>query len=94
MWLLNRSKKEKKEVDNNTLQREAIEQLKSFRDVGEKFNYCGVELIVEELFFWNIGVTGSYLIARMTAAYKNKLGEIKYLYFYPKHLPALIAENR
>lgn len=87
MWPFTRKKKE----NPKNLTQEAIEDLKSFRDIGQTFYYRGIEMIVEEL--WDIDLNSGY-IPRIAAAYKNKHGEIKYLYFYPRHLKALIAENK
>lgn len=90
MWPFTSNKQTKKEPKRNTT-REAIETLRSFRDIGQTFYYRGIEMIVEEL--WDIDFNIGY-IPRIAAAYKNNLGEIKYLYFYCRHLPALIAENK
>lgn len=80
----------KKNEPKPDLAMEAIEDLKSFRDVGETFNYRGIEMIVESYgeFLPYIGFVPS-----LFAAYKNDHGELKHAKFLPRELPALRAEN-
>ncbi len=69
-----------------------IEDLKSFGDIGHKFNYLGVEMIIESHTKFSAS-SRSMLLPVLTAAYKNDLGEIKTKEFTRRHLPALRAEN-
>jgi len=68
----------------------AIGELRKFRAIGEKFNYMGIEMIVES----HVDMV-KYIgfIPYLTAAYKNNNGELKHAYFKYSELPALIAEN-
>ena len=68
---------------------EAIDKLRSFRDVGEKFNYMGIEMIVESHYFSDIDC----VYPRISAAYKNNNGELNHAEFQLHYLPALRAEN-
>lgn len=86
MWPF--AKKEQKEqISDYTL--EAINKLKSFRCIGEKFNYMGIEMIVESHYYSDID--GIY--PRISAAYKNNNGELCHAEFLFGELPALRAEN-
>ena len=78
----------KKEPERDYTQ-ETIEKLRSFRDVGEKFNYMDIEMIVES--HYSSGIYGVY--PRISAAYKNNNGELKHAEFMFRELPALRAEN-
>lgn len=71
------------------LTQEAIDDLKSFRDIGEKFNYMGIEMIVESHYYFS--PYGGH--PRILAAYKNEHGELKHAEFLRRELPALRAEN-
>ncbi len=77
-----------KEPERNTTQ-EAIDDLASFRDIGEKFTYMGIEMIVESHYYFSL--YGG--IPRISAAYKNEHGELKHATFIRQELPALRAEN-
>jgi hypothetical protein len=69
----------------------AIGRFIHFRDVGETFNYRGIEMIVEgHVILDSFGCTHPCLCA----AYKNAKGELCRTSFYPGDLPALKAENR
>ena len=86
-------KKKHKEPEPDYTQ-EAIDRLKAFKDIGEKFNYLGVEMIVTHHHEISLGLNyGIDLIATLKADYRNNLGEIKSVSFSPGELPALIAEN-
>ena len=78
----------KKEPERDYTQ-ETIEKLRSFRDVGEKFNYMGIEMIVER--HCDFTQYGSF--PKITAAYKNNNGELNHAEFWVRDLPALRAEN-
>ena len=71
------------------LTQEAIDDLKSFRNIGEKFNYMGITMIVESHYLYNIN--GGHPL--LSAAYKNAYGELKHASFLRRELPALRAEN-
>ena len=70
---------------------EAFEALRNFRDVGEKFNYLGVEMIVES--HWKNYPAAAGFVPMLCAAYRNDHGEINHAYFLCRELPALRAEN-
>ncbi len=78
----------KKEPCRNFTQ-EAIDDLKSFRDIGEKFNYMGIEMIVESHYYFS--PYGCF--AGISAAYKNEHGELKHAEFIRRELTALRNEN-
>jgi hypothetical protein len=78
--------KQKPEPD---ITQETIDELKAFREVGEKFNYMGIEMIVESHCQYTID--GAF--PRIYAAYKNSMGELKHAQFVRAELPALQAEN-
>lgn len=61
-----------------------------FRGIGEKFNYIGIEMIVERhsVFF---GKSGD--IPKLVASYVDKQGRLAKAEFDLCVLPALIAEN-
>ena len=84
MWPLKKNQEPKKNYTQ-----EAIDELRSFRDIGEKFNYMGIEMIVES----HLSLVGHYIFARISAAYKNKNGDLKHAEFLRRELPALRAEN-
>jgi len=73
------------------LTQEAIDDLKSFRDIGEKFNYMGIEMIVESHYYFS--PYSCDLLPRISAAYRNEHGELKHAFFLRRELPALRAEN-
>jgi len=69
----------------------AVEALREFRDVGETFNYRGIDMIVESHIYME--PFGDFR-AIITTAYKNNHGELKHAQFAHKELAALIAENK
>jgi len=80
----------KKKEPKQDLTAEAIEELRSFRDVGETFKYRGIEMIVEShIEFWPY----SGYMPVLCAAYQNNHGELKHAKFMRRELPALRAEN-
>jgi len=81
-------KKKETEPKRDTAQ-EAIDDLRSFRKIGQKFNYMGVNMIVESHYYFS--PYGG--IPRIKAAYKNEHGEIKHAEFLRRELPVLRAEN-
>ena len=87
-------KKKKVEVDDEpTWQETQIEELKAFRDIGEKFNYMGVEIIVTHHYKIHMSIYSRSVIPILTGDYANNLGEIKAISFSHHELPNLIAEN-
>ncbi len=86
MWLF--KKREKKEKPS--WQRVAIKELKSFRKMGEKFNYLGVEMTVCGHYKFDpyFGYTPS-----LRVDYVNKKGEIKSISFAYQELETLKKEN-
>lgn len=81
--------KKKKPVEDNSMQ-EALDALRAFRGIGEKFNYMGVELIVESHWSYEPFVG---LRPMLVAAYKNSNGDLKHVEFTRSDLIALRAEN-
>ena len=82
------------------LSREAIEKLKEFRQLGEKFTYLGVTVVVTGHSKAIIGgYSPDYLMPRLgreptlMGDYVNALGEIKKISFAYEELPTLKAEN-
>lgn len=92
-----------KEPDAEEKEAVKIDDFKEFCDVGQTFNYLGVELIVEKHWArdWKIEHRGGmafpdlipYKRARMRAAYRNDHGELKWVYFDHSDLSVLRAEN-
>jgi hypothetical protein len=68
----------------------AINELRSFRGIGEKFNYLGVEMTVYSHFEY-IPMFG--IIPELKANYVTKNGEIKNACFGYSELPILRKEN-
>ncbi len=86
-------KKEELETQEADCQQERIDELKAFKNIGEKFNYLGVTIIVtghSELEVYRHGVD---LIPTLKGDYINGKGEIKPISFDYRELPALQAEN-
>jgi hypothetical protein len=88
---LKRKEKVKKPVVDS--QKMAIDNFRSFRGVGERFKYLGIEMIVTS--HCKTGFTGmnTCTYALLTCDYKNDIGEIKIISFSPSELDTLIAEN-
>lgn len=70
-----------------------VAKLKSFRDIGEKFNYLGAKMIVVAHFRRGVDPEGTYQEPILKCDYINNLGEIKDAYFSTDELPTLIKEN-
>jgi len=83
-------KKKPPEIDHK---KQAIDDFKSFRDIGETFEYCGVKLMVVSHSELLPSYYGFDLIPRLTCDYKNTLGEIKVIKFSPFELQTLIKLN-
>lgn len=66
-----------------------IKKLKEFRDIGEKFNYLGVELIVED----HTINSGFGFIPAICACYRDNSGDLRHVTFFVKDLVCLKAEN-
>lgn len=80
-------KKQKPKEDGR---KAAVDALKEFRDIGEKFNYMGIEMIVES----HVDLVPYVgFVPTLTAAYRNNDGELKHACFRRSKLPALMAEN-
>jgi len=81
------------------LSREAIEKLKEFRQLGEKFTYLGVTVVVTGHSKAIIDGYSHYPVPRLgreptlMGDYVNALGEIKKISFAYEELPTLKAEN-
>lgn len=93
MWPFN-----KKNTDTDTdtepksnLTQEAIDDLKSFRDIGEKFNYMGIEMIVKSHYY--LIPHPFAIIPRILAVYADKHGVLRHTTFIRRELTELRAEN-
>ncbi len=89
MWPFKVSTAKDDVCSKDVLFQEAVSDLKAFRDVGEKFTYLGISMIVESHSrYYPFGN-----LAQITAGYRNTHGELKYACFCRRELPALQAEN-
>lgn len=70
-----------------------IDELRAFRDIGEKFNYMGVEIIVTGHYEAVPCGFGIIFEACLKGDYKTDQGEIKNISFDHSELEALKAEN-
>lgn len=70
---------------------EQIEELKLFRDIGEKFNYLGIEMIVTGHVRMTVAGQGTFPI--LSANYVSNDGIVQNIEFTIDRLPVLIAEN-
>ena len=86
MGIFNRTKK----VEQPSATEIAINELQTFRKIGEKFNYLGIEMTVYSHFEY-IPMVG--IIPELKANYVTKNGEIKSAYFRYSELPTLRKEN-
>ncbi len=75
-----------------------IQEIKDFRDIGDKFKFMGVDMVVESVFRQEVyhGVFSFTFknIPEIKAAYKDNSGVIRKATFSYKQLPRLIAENK
>tara|TARA_R100001198_G_C5075741_1_gene119710 strand:- start:16 stop:297 length:282 start_codon:yes stop_codon:yes gene_type:complete len=88
---LKRERKVKKPVVDHL--KIAIDNFRSFRGVGERFKYLGVEMIVTSHCKTEFTGVKNITYALLTCDYKNDIGEIKLISFSPSELNTLIAEN-
>lgn len=89
MWPFKRTENTKQQSINA-----ALDSLREFRGVGEKFTYLGVEMVVTGHYDLSLGLYGALdIIPSLNADYVNKNGEIKSVSFSPIELNTLIAEN-
>ncbi len=97
MWFFSKdketrqSKAQKKLEADRALEQEHIANFKAFRAIGAKFQYMGIEMIVESHFYRQKETLE--IVARIAAAYRTTLGELKYATFYWEDFPCLLAEN-
>jgi len=70
-----------------------LKSLQEFRSVGEIFNYCGIRMLVESIFFNGFHSSAKHYGPVLTAAYRNARGELSREEFTPSQLLVLIAEN-
>lgn len=72
-----------------------IAEIKKFRDIGEKFNYLGLDMIVLSHSYREIDMEyGSwYSTPKLRAKYVNAAKEIVIAKFDYEELPALVNEN-
>ena len=90
MWPFKKEEPEQPKVDRT---QECIEELKAFRDIGEKFNYLGATIICTghfELDFYGLNIR---IRPTLKGDYKNDKGEIKAISFGYRELQGLKAEN-
>lgn len=95
MWF-EKKKTEEEPKKEKSWEETAMEEIKSFRDIGEKFNYLGVEMMVTGHFdvHFPLNVYDSLRIKPcLKVDYVTKNGEIKGGTFYVKDLPMLRKEN-
>lgn len=71
-----------------------INKLKSFRDIGETFNYLGVTMLVIGHNNFSVGEHGAYEVACLMCHYKNDAGDIRNIEFQPFDLSLLIKLNK
>jgi len=69
------------------IRQDRLDELKSFREVGEKFNYLGATIICTGYF------DSGYPTVGLRGDYRNESGEIKNIFFSYSRLPVLMAEN-
>jgi len=89
--------KEKEEIEKRYIEEKIEEkmeiaeknyrEMKSFRKVGEKFNFLGVEMTVVDVWQYLHGTSC------MNAKYVDKNGVIREMSFRQKDLPLLRSEN-
>lgn len=91
MWPLKKKDTRKLLQTKSDLTQETIDDLKSFRDIGEKFNYMGIEMIVES--HYSTMINPCVTFPRILAAYKDYHGVLRHVEFKHRALPALKAEN-
>lgn len=72
---------------------QAINRLKAFKKIGDKFNYLGVDMIVTAHSELRLSPIGADVIPVLVCDYKDLLGKIQVVRFSPHELPALEAEN-
>ena len=92
MWLFKNKAKLARE-NNEDLKQKAYKEIADFREIGKRFYYLGVEMIVtghRDIIFAGYNIS---CIPCIKADYVNKHGEIKQIQFYYKELDNLIAEN-
>ena len=68
----------------------AIEQLKSFRGLGGKFNYLGLELTVIAHSRFEAGVCNNVVLPCLSCHYLNNRGEVRWIVFEVCDLPLLL----
>lgn len=91
MWSFKR--KGKKMEPKEDWRKKAYEKVMAFRQVGEKFHYLGVEMIVtghSDIVATPFGVLKNPCIK---ADYVDKHGKIRQIRFDPGKLKGLISEN-
>ena len=82
------------DVNKYSACQEELKNFKKFRDVGQKFSYMGIEMIVEGYYVDNVGgVYGNFSKAVLESAYVTRRGKLERVLFKYEHLPALLAEN-
>lgn len=71
-----------------------VDELKAFKDVGEKFNYLGQEMLVLGHKDYRMFAGGyTHIEPKLMCEYVNNNGDIKKKSFHFDMLPILIAEN-
>lgn len=83
----------KKKKESSNCRYETYKKLKKFRDIGEKFNYLSIEMVVTA--HYEINIYSFETIARpvLKADYVDKNGIIRERCFCIRELPGLIKEN-
>jgi len=89
---MNFFKKVEKSASSNDYQI-GVDKFKSFRDIGQKFNYLGIEMIVVSHSKWLPTISTAERIPCLVAEYVGLKKEIVSVYFHLAVLPVLLAEN-
>ena len=89
MWPFKNKQAEKDKESKKKI--EEIKELREFRDVGEKFNYIGIEMMVVSHCLYFLGSKSKHPL--LTCVYKNNNGEIRSMEFNYHELNSLRSEN-
>ena len=81
-------------ADDNYLANKRVKALKDFREIGAKFNYLGVTMIVTGHSYMYFDGHHFCLVPNLTADYVDNSGRVRNGSFSIHELPALLSENR
>jgi len=89
-----RKKQAEKDLKNlvNSEHKKDIQAFKDFRDIGDRFTYLGIDMIVTDYYLKFSDVR--LRVATLQADYVNKEGSIANIFFSIHELPGLIKENK